>query len=65
MDRKTLKAIRLHAGLSQEEFAEKIGVKRPTVITWEVGRSPINKVISRYVRLRFPESAKAVEDASK
>ena len=34
-----IKEIRLKSGMSQEEFAERIGVSRQTVINWEKGKS--------------------------
>ena len=34
-----IKEIRLKNGMSQEEFAERIGVSRQTVINWEKGKS--------------------------
>ena len=34
-----LKNIRLRSGLSQECFAERVGVSRQTVVNWERGKS--------------------------
>ena len=42
-----IKKIRQDAGLTQEEFATRLGVKRNTVATYEMGRSkPIDAVVS-------------------
>ena len=42
-----LKQLRKDQGLTQQEFADKIGVKRNTVATYEIGRNePIDSVIS-------------------
>lgn len=35
----TLKAARVNAGYTQEDVANKIGVKRPTLICWEKGKT--------------------------
>lgn len=36
-----VKLMRVGAGLSQGELAEKVGVSRPTITRWENGTSPI------------------------
>ena len=42
-----IKAVRAALGLSQQEFAEKIGIKRGAVANYEVGRNePIDAVVS-------------------
>lgn len=42
-----IKAVRTALGLSQQEFAEKIGIKRGAVANYEVGRNePIDAVVS-------------------
>ena len=42
-----IKAVRTSLGLSQQEFAEKIGIKRGAVANYEVGRNePIDAVVS-------------------
>lgn len=42
-----IKLLRKKLGLTQEEFAQKLGVKRNTVATYEMGRSkPVDAVIS-------------------
>ena len=42
-----IKKIRKDAGLTQEQFAKKLGVKRNTVATYEMGRStPIDAAIT-------------------
>lgn len=41
-----IKKIRTGAGLTQEKFAEKLGLKRNTIATYEIGKStPIDAVI--------------------
>lgn len=35
----SIKACRVNAGLEQREFAEKVGVTVPTVISWEMGKT--------------------------
>lgn len=35
-----IKALRLHMGLTQTEFAERLGVRQGTVSDWENGQSP-------------------------
>ncbi len=42
-----LKALRKELGLTQEKFADRLGVKRNTIATYEIGRNePIDAVIS-------------------
>lgn len=38
---KTLRSMRLRAGLSQEAVADTVGVKQPTVARWESGYTPV------------------------
>lgn len=46
-----IKKIRKDAGLTQEQFAKKLGVKRNTVATYEMGRStPIDAAITSICR---------------
>lgn len=46
-----LKKIRVDSDLTQEEFAKKLGVKRNTVATYEMGRSePSSAVVSLICR---------------
>lgn len=46
-----IKTIRTALGLSQQEFADKIGIKRGAVANYEVGRNePIDAVISLICR---------------
>lgn len=46
-----IKAIRKHFDLTQQEFADKIGVKRNTIATYESGRNqPIDAVIGLICR---------------
>ncbi|WP_367783333.1 helix-turn-helix transcriptional regulator [Streptococcus pluranimalium] len=39
MFRERLKKLRLEAGLTQKEIAEKFGIKQPTYAQWESGRT--------------------------
>lgn len=42
-----IKALRKELGLTQEKFADRLGVKRNTIATYEIGRNePIDAVIS-------------------
>lgn len=46
-----VKAIRKHYDLTQQEFADRIGVKRNTIATYEAGRNqPIDAVITLICR---------------
>lgn len=46
-----IKKIRKDAGLTQEQFAKRLGVKRNTVATYEMGRStPIDAAITSICR---------------
>lgn len=46
-----IKAIRKHYDLTQQDFADRIGVKRNTIATYETGRNqPIDAVISLICR---------------
>ena len=46
-----IKRIRKDAGLTQEQFAKRLGVKRNTVATYEMGRStPIDAAITSICR---------------
>lgn len=46
-----IKAIRKELGLTQEKFADRLGVKRNTIATYEIGRNePIDAVISLICR---------------
>ncbi len=48
---KRIKEIRRRAGLTQEEFGKRLGIKRNTVATYEIGRNqPIDAVISLICR---------------
>jgi DNA-binding XRE family transcriptional regulator len=46
MEKIKLKALRVNAGLTQEQVAEKLSICKSTVMKWEKGESypPINKV---------------------
>lgn len=46
-----IKTIRKSEGLTQEEFGKRLGIKRNTVATYEIGRSqPIDAVVSLICR---------------
>ncbi|MEU3050366.1 helix-turn-helix transcriptional regulator [Streptomyces sp. NPDC006984] len=60
--------LRLAAGLTQQDVADAVGVKRVAVTRWELGQtSPRRPQRENYLRLlkglaeRFPEAAKADE----
>lgn len=60
--------LRLAAGLTQQDVADAVGVKRVAVTRWELGQtSPRRPHRENYLRLlkglaeRFPEAAKADE----
>jgi len=48
-----LRKVRRHLGLTQEEFAEKIGVKASTYMAWESDRNRIRdlRIIARRIKL--------------
>lgn len=46
-----IKALRLHMGLTQAEFAEQIGVRQATVSDWEQSIHAPNRAISRYISI--------------
>ena len=46
-----IKKLRKHLDLTQQEFADRIGVKRNTIANYEIGRNvPIDSVLSLIVR---------------
>ena len=46
-----LKAVRKAVGLTQQEFADRLGIKRGAVANYEIGRNdPIDAVISLICR---------------
>ena len=46
-----IKELRKHFNLTQQEFADRLGIKRNTVATYEIGRSiPIDAVITLICR---------------
>jgi DNA-binding transcriptional regulator YiaG len=47
----SIKALRLHMGLTQAEFAEQIGVRQATVSDWEQSIHTPNRAISRYISI--------------
>ena len=48
---KRIKQLRKELGLTQQELADKIGIKRTTIATYESGRNtPIDAVISLICR---------------
>ncbi len=55
-----INAIRVHFGLSQEQFAEAIGVSQTTVSAWECGvgtprKKAINSIIEHFPGLQFDD----------
>ncbi|MBD2340111.1 helix-turn-helix domain-containing protein [Calothrix sp. FACHB-156] len=46
-----IKALRLHMGLTQVEFAEKLGVYQQTVSQWEIGAYEPTLATSKYLTL--------------
>jgi DNA-binding transcriptional regulator YiaG len=52
MNAESVKKIRLHLGLTQDQFAAKIGVHRMTVSKWETGaNSPTGMALQALERL--------------
>ncbi|MGF7033737.1 transcriptional regulator with XRE-family HTH domain [Paenibacillus mucilaginosus] len=51
MDGKSIQAIRMHQGMTQEEFAEAIGVSQSTVAAVETGY----RAVSDRVRIRIAQ----------
>lgn len=45
-----LRALRSKLGLTQAGLAERLGVTRDAVASWETGRSPISRVVALAVR---------------
>ncbi|MFU2204962.1 helix-turn-helix domain-containing protein [Streptococcus pluranimalium] len=49
MFRERLKKLRLEAGLTQKEIAEKFGIKQPTYAQWESGRTkPKSETLEKF-----------------
>ena len=46
-----IKAMRLHLGLTQAEFADQLGVRQQTVSEWETGIYPPSRSKSKYLSL--------------
>lgn len=44
MAKLTMKAIRVNAGMTQQELADSMGVSRASVIAWETGKTNISTV---------------------
>lgn len=44
MAKLTMKAIRVNAGMTQQELADSMGVSRASVIAWETGKTKISTV---------------------
>ena len=44
-----LKAIRKHAKLTQRQFAERIGVSRDVIASWEIGRVQPSEAVLRLI----------------
>lgn len=58
MDGNELKQIRENLGLSQAEFADKVGVERNTVWRWENDKLPISKTVELAVKYLQNEAEK-------
>lgn len=50
-----LKKMRLEAGLTQEELAEKIGTYKTVISRWENGRSNIASSYQKLIEIIFSE----------
>ncbi len=48
---KELRAVRQKLGLTQEGFAERLGVTANSVARWERGEMPINRLVDNFARL--------------
>jgi len=59
MDAQAIKALRLKMGLTQEDFAHRLGVTLPTVSRWEHGKSKP----SRLAKKALEEVMKEVSNA--
>jgi DNA-binding transcriptional regulator YiaG len=51
----TLKRLREHYGLTQEEAAKRIDAPLGTWRNWEQGRNRLSPMMVRLIRLTFPE----------
>jgi DNA-binding transcriptional regulator YiaG len=47
----TIRALREFMGLTQQQFAEELGVRQPTISEWEVGRYAPRRATSKYLSL--------------
>ncbi len=50
-DAKTVKALREFMGLTQQQFADELGVRQPTISEWEVGKYAPSRATSKYLSL--------------
>lgn len=55
-DGELVKAVRQHAGLSQAEMAEELGVRQPTISEWETGIYAPKRAMSKLLTI-FAERA--------
>jgi DNA-binding transcriptional regulator YiaG len=55
-DSELIKAVRQHAGLSQAEMAEELGVRQPTISEWETGLYTPKRAMSKLLTI-FAERA--------
>ena len=63
MTRQELRAIRAELGLSQRDFARRIGVSPRTIARWEDGVHPIGLVYERLIRIQAAAPRPKREDA--
>ena len=50
-DGETIKALRLHMGMNQAEFAEQLGVRQQTISEWETGSYAPSRATRKYLTL--------------
>lgn len=47
----TIKLLRKFMGLTQQQFAEELGVRQPTISEWEVGKYAPSRATAKYLSL--------------
>ncbi|WP_289354810.1 helix-turn-helix transcriptional regulator [Paenibacillus sp. S-12] len=63
MDGNAVLAIRLHEGLSQREFAEKIGISPKTLSAIETGKRPVTRHTRTRIALHYDVTGDEVQEA--